>query len=45
MYIRPAKSVAKKMEKARRLGFSPLKGQPKYITGGTLMDYQKEGMK
>jgi hypothetical protein len=45
MYIRPAKSVAKKVEKARRLGFSPLKGQPKYITGGTLMDYQKEGMK
>jgi chromodomain-helicase-DNA-binding protein 4 len=45
MYIHPPKNIAKRVEKARRSKFCPLKAQPKYITGGTLMEYQMEGMK
>jgi len=47
LYVRPANNVAKKIDKARRTPFNKLElgSQPKYIRGGTLMDYQKEGMK
>jgi len=47
LYVKPAKGTVKKMEKARRTNFESLelKEQPKYIKGGTLMEYQKEGMK
>ncbi|KAF8534418.1 P-loop containing nucleoside triphosphate hydrolase protein [Trichophaea hybrida] len=46
LYVKPAKGTMKKLEKARRTDFESLelKGQPKYIKGGTLMEYQKEGM-
>lgn len=47
LYVRPASNIVKKIEKARRSPFDKLElvGQPKYIKGGTLMGYQKEGMK
>lgn len=47
LFIKPAKGTTKKVEKARRTPFANLEmqGQPSYIKGGTLMDYQKEGMK
>ncbi|KAI5851862.1 P-loop containing nucleoside triphosphate hydrolase protein [Tricharina praecox] len=46
LYVRPAHNLVKKIEKARRSPFDTLElaGQPRYIKGGTLMDYQKEGM-
>lgn len=46
-YVHLPKGVLKKVEKARSQNFESLekKHQPKYIVGGTLMDYQKEGVK
>ena len=46
-YVHLPKGVLKKAEKARSQNFDSLekKHQPKYIIGGTLMDYQKDGMK
>ncbi|KAF8461898.1 SNF2 family N-terminal domain-containing protein [Kalaharituber pfeilii] len=45
-YIHLPKGMQKKIEKVRTQNFEQLerKKQPKYIVGGTLMDYQKEGM-
>ena len=47
LYIRPASSVAKKIEKALHTPFNKIEldSQPNYIRGGTLMDFQKEGIK
>lgn len=46
-YVHLPKTVSKKVEKARATDFQKLelKSQPGYISGGTLMEYQKEGMK
>jgi chromodomain-helicase-DNA-binding protein 4 len=46
-YVKPARNTVKKVERARKTKFEllELRDQPKYIKGGTLMQYQKEGMK
>ncbi|KAF8420840.1 P-loop containing nucleoside triphosphate hydrolase protein [Tirmania nivea] len=46
LYLRPPKGAQARIEKARSQSFESLKqiSQPKYILGGTLMDYQRDGM-
>ncbi|KAA8905988.1 chromodomain-helicase-DNA-binding protein 4 [Sphaerosporella brunnea] len=45
-YVRPVRNLLKKVQKARSITFKKLelRSQPAYIKGGTLMQYQKEGM-
>ena len=47
LYVHLPKGLMKRIEKIRMQRFEELekKTQPKYIVGGTLMNYQNEGMK
>ncbi|KAF8450185.1 P-loop containing nucleoside triphosphate hydrolase protein [Terfezia claveryi] len=46
LYVHPPKGVQGRIERVRSQSFEFLEqnSQPKYIVGGTLMDYQKDGM-